>query len=496
MASFKNRHQLPQIRRGYAYRGSSSLFRRDRMPRVGNSYARRSGSGLIWGAAAAGLVLLIAVLTARSWLPAIRWFVPDRYIMAYAPEDLQLIIFDIDPNRMVPTPDLPGDSSAAEALLEDFEPLPTETPPPTQQEPPPVTPPPVTPGAIGYVQPTRVAVAPTPTVTPARAAAVDPRAVDRDNQADLSHVDALLTGFNFQQQTGSNNCGPASFAPMISYWGVDIRMEEARVFLKPNPDDPNVRPDEMVRYAETLGYHMIVRDNGTLETLKKFILAGYPVMIETGYDPEPETYGWMSHFLTMVGFSDRTGEFIAMDTYRRPNWSYPYEEIDHFWRQFNRRYLVAYRPDQAAAVASIIGEDMDDTTMWTNSMRTAQAELSINRNDPYAWFNLGTSLVGLGRYEDAASAFDEARKLGLPGRFLWYQFAPLDAYLQVGRYDDVNTLADSVLAQIATEEPFYYKGMVLLAQGEPEEAAKQFRMALRYNSNYEAAKLALESIES
>jgi hypothetical protein len=38
--------------------------------------------------------------------------------------------------------------------------------------------------------------------------------------------------------------------------------------------------------------------------------------------------------------------------------------------------------------------------------------------------------------------------------------------------------------------------MVLLAQGEPEEAAKQFRMALRYNSNYEAAKLALESIES
>lgn len=494
MASFKNRHQLPRIKGGYnSSRGSSGLFRRERMPRVGTSYARRSRSGLVWALAAAGFGLVLVVLTASLWLPAIRLVVPDRYIMAYAPERLQFIIFDIDPDRMVPTPDLPEDSSAADALLEDFEPMPTatETPPPD-----PATPAPVTPGAIGYVQPTRVAIAPTPTVTPASAAALDPRAVDRENQADLSHVDALLTGFNFQQQTGSNNCGPASFATMISYWGVDIRMDEARVFLKPNPDDPNVRPEEMVQYAETLGYHMIVRDNGSLETLKKFVLAGYPVMIETGYDPEPETYGWMSHFLTMVGYSDQTEEFIAMDTYRRPNWSYPYEEIEHFWRQFNRRYLVAYRPDQAAAVASIIGEDMDDTTMWTNSMRTAQAELSMDREDPYAWFNLGTSLVGLGRYEDAASAFDEARKLGLPGRFLWYQFAPLEAYLEAGRYEDVNTLADSVLDQIATEEPFYYKGMVLLAQGEPEEAAKQFQQALRYNSNYEAAKLALESIES
>lgn len=446
----------------------------------------------MWGAAAGVLALLILVLTASVWLPAIRRVVPDRYIMAYAPERLQLIIFDIDPDRQVPTPELPEDSSAAAGLLGDFAPLPTHTPTPTL---PPMTPVPVTPGVTGYLQPTAVPIAPTPTVTPAAAAAVDARAVDRENKADLSHVDALLTGFNFQQQTGANNCGPASFATMISYWGIDIRMEEARGFLKPNPDDPNVRPDEMVKYAETLGYHMIVRDNGTREVLKKFILAGYPVMIETGYDPEPETYGWMSHFLTLVGFSEQTQEFIAMDTYRRPNWSYPYEEIDHFWRQFNRRYLVAYRPDQAVAVASIIGENMDDTTMWTNAMRTAQSELSLDREDPFAWFNLGTSLTGLARYEDATLAFDEARKLGLPGRFLWYQFSPLEAYLQAGRYEDVNTLADAVLAQIPTEEPFYYKGMALLAQGEKAEAAKQFRMALRYNSNYEAAKLALASVE-
>lgn len=501
MASFKNRGQLPRLKRETrSQRGLMSLLRRNRMPQLNSGYyttsTRRSRSGLIWGLAAAGLALLILVLAAPVWLPAVRWVLPDRYIMAYAPENVQLMIFDIDPDRQVPTPEV-ADTGAADSLIEGIAEQPTATPPiavPGGAEATPAIARPAD-STYGYVQPTAVAIAPTPTVTPAAAAAVDPRAVDHDNVADLSQVDELLTGFTFYQQTGSNNCGPASFSTMISYWGVDVSMSEARAFLKPNPDDPNVRTDEMVKLAESLGYHMLVRDNGTRETLKKFILAGYPVMIETGYDPEPETYGWMSHFLTLVGFSERTKEFIAMDTYRRPNWSYPYEEIETYWRQFNRRYLIAYRPDQAAAVASIIGEDMDDTTMWTSSMHQAQSELSVDREDPFAWFNLGTSLTHLGRYEDAALAFDEARQIGLPGRFLWYQFTPFEAYLQAGRYEDVETLADSVLSQIATEEPFYYKGMAYLAQGDEEEAARQFRMALRYNSHYDAAQNALAGLE-
>jgi tetratricopeptide (TPR) repeat protein len=493
MALFKKRERLPEIKRGSGSgRGTGPLFRRNRMPTI-TSYTdryRRRG-GLVWGLIAAGLVALILVIAAPAWLPLIQVIVPDRYIMAYAPEPLQPVIFDIDPDAQVPTPAGAPDGAAI-SMLASMEPPPAPAVTPT---PAPVTHIPATPGGGSYVQPTRVAIAATPTVTPAAAAAVDARAVDRENSADLSHVDELLTGFNFQQQTGSNNCGPASYATMISYWGVDITMTDARGFLKPNPDDPNVRPDEMVNYSETLGYQMIVRENGSLELLKRFILAGYPVMLEMGYNPEPDTYGWMSHFLTIAGYSERDGGFIAMDTYRRPNWYYPYEEIEQYWRQFNRRYLVAYRPDQAAAIASIIGEDMDDAVMYTNAMHTAQSELSLDREDPFAWFNLGTSLVGLGRYEDAANAFDEARRIGLPGRFLWYQFTPFEAYLQVGRYEDVETLADNVLSQIATEEPFYYKGMALLAQGEDEEAARQFNLALRFNRNYEAASRELERLE-
>jgi tetratricopeptide (TPR) repeat protein len=282
----------------------------------------------------------------------------------------------------------------------------------------------------------------------------------------------------------------------MSYWGVSFTQDEAAAFLKPNPEDPNVRPDEIAAFVATKDYLAMIRINGNIGLLKRIILAGYPVLIESGYDPEPQTVGWTSHYLTLVGFSDEDKSFIAMDTYRRPNWAYPYEEIDKYWRQFNRRYIIIYRSDQAAAVASLVGEDINDQIMYANALNTTQLELSLDRNDAFGWFNLGYDLTESGRYEDAVSAFDQARILGLPSRFLWYQFTIFDAYLAVGgKYnEDVLTLTDDVLEKKATEEAFYYKGLALAAQGKTDAARQQLRQAIRFNSNFEEARKALAKL--
>ncbi len=480
MALFKQRKRMPQTQ---TYRQKQAT------PGVRPQHGSRVATVALWSGGAVVALGLILVLTASLWLPATRSVVPDRYIMAYAPERVQDMIFDIDVKEQVPTPSVRSEGADSLLAAVPFPVTPTGRPqtaqPAVQAEVP----------VSGYVQPTRVPVEATPTATPARAAALDASAVDRERQADLSRADALLEGFTFVQQTGVNNCGPASIATMMSYWGYTFTLEEARQVLKPTPEDPNVRPDEMARFVEPLGYQMLIRNNGSFDLLKKFILAGYPVMIESGYDPEPETIGWTSHFLTLVGYSEADRGFIAMDTYRRPNWFYPYEELDSFWRQFNRRYLVAYRPDQAAAVASIVGEDMDASVNHSNALATAQRELTLDRNDPYGWFNLGTSLAGLERYEEAAAAFDRARELGLPWRFLWYQFAPFEAYLSVERYDDVVELADSVLDKMPTEEAYYYKGLALAAQGDTGRARRALEQAVRFNRYDEAAQRALAALE-
>lgn len=493
MAWFKGSGRMPELR-SYTGRkrtsGSAPSKRNSDLPRLGSISGRRSSRvGIIQVIVGGAVIILGLLITARYWLPAVSWFIPDRYIMAYAPQSLQAMIFQVDPSQVIPAP--PSvDEGAAIALL-GTPPPPTFIPTPLPQDEP----------AGGsapaeFRQPTPIAGAPTPTMTPIYAqAASDPRAQDRENLADLSHADRLLTGFNWVRQL-ANNCGPASIAVLMSYWGVEFTQEEAAAFLKPNPEDPNVRPEEIGAFVETKGYHALIRVNGNIEILKQFILAGYPVMIETGYDPEPQVVGWTSHYLTLSGFSDEDQGLIAMDTYRRPNWFYPYSEVDQYWRQFNRRYIIVYRPDQAAAVASIVGEDIDDTTMYTNAVKTAQLELSLDRNDPFGWFNLGGSLTGLRRYEDAVSAFDQARTLGLPYRFLWYQFTIFDTYLKIGGdyNQEVILLADDVLAKKQSEEAYYYKGMAYQAQGKLDDARKQFRLALRFNKNYIAAQQALDAL--
>lgn len=458
----------------------------DRMPHVPYDYtsSRRSNGLTPYFLIGTVTLFLLLVVTLPLWFRPVLGLIPDRYILAYAPEAFQRLAFDIDIAEQVPTA-APLDPASVDELLGDALIMPS----PTATLSVPSTP------AGGYIQPTAIPREPTPTLTPASALAVDTRAEDADNLADLDKADYLLTGFNFQQQ-GYNNCGPASLSVLMSYWGVDFTQAEAAAFLKPNKEDPNVRPDEMTAYIQQFGYAATVRVNGNLAILKQLLQAGYPVLIETGYDPEPTTVGWTSHFLTLVGYSDQEGGFIAMDTYRRPNWFYPYQEIDTYWRQFNRTYLVVHRPDQEAAVASIVGDNWDTQVMYQNAFQTAQLEANFNRNDPYSWFNMGSSLTNLSRYEEAVQAFDKARELGLPWRFLWYQFEPFEAYYTVGRYDDVITLADAVLEKKATEEAFYWKGLALAAQGEERLARSYLVLARDFNPKFTPAQSALDEMDS
>ncbi len=77
----------------------------------------------------------------------------------------------------------------------------------------------------------------------------------------------------------------------------------------------------------------------------------------------------------------------------------------------------------------------------------------------------------------------------------WYQFGMFDAYLGVGRYDDVLALADATIKVTPDiEEMYYYKGLALKAQGNLSGARSQLELALKHNANFEPAKAALASL--
>jgi uncharacterized protein YvpB len=290
-----------------------------------------------------------------------------------------------------------------------------------------------------------------------------------------------------------NNCGPTTLEMGLSFFGRHDSQSQIASVLKPDPDDKNVSPVELVSYARSTGLNSLVRINGSIDRIKLILSNGLPVIVETGFDPPQAHEGWMGHYRLITGFDAKS--FITQDSYDGPNVSIEFSALDGLWRDFNRTYILLYTPGQAPLVRAMLGGDQNDSEMYAAAVAQAQREFRSNPKDAFAEFNLGSSLVGLQRYEEAAAAYDESRLLGLPWRMLWYQFGPYEAYLQVGRYDEVVALADATLKPASDlEESYYYKGLALEKLGQPEQARAQFLLALHYNKNYTDAQLELDQL--
>jgi tetratricopeptide (TPR) repeat protein len=220
-----------------------------------------------------------------------------------------------------------------------------------------------------------------------------------------------------------------------------------------------------------------------------------PVIVEVWIAPAAND--WMGHYRLLIGYDDRAGQFIAYDSVTPPglNVSQPYARFDEDWRVFNRTYIPVYSKDLAPTVEKILGPDLQDAVMYERALAAANREVLMTPEDGFAWFNVGSSLAGLGRHAEAVAAFDKARALRLPWRMLWYQFAPFESYLAAGRPDDVLSLTAANLQRTADlEESHFYKGRALQLQGKNGEARSAFQAALRANSKFALAQQALASL--
>lgn len=346
----------------------------------------------------------------------------------------------------------------------------------------------------------------TPTVaaTPTSSATPSPTTQPPTATATQLPVRASLPPLTHTYQTW-NNCGPATLSMALYYYDQSGTQANAAAFLKPDPEDKNVSPHEMAAYARSLGLEAMVRVGGDLTRLKQLIAAGFPVVVETWFIPEPGDQ--MGHYRLLVGYDDSARQFTTQDSYNGPNVRLDYDAFDELWLVFNRVYLVVFYPSQIDELAEVLGGDVDDRTMYEGALDTAQTEaLNLNTEcvayencadgTAFAWFNVGSSLTSLGRHQEAAAAYDQARLLGLPWRMLWYQFGPYESYYAVNRFDDVITLATATLNIVSNlEESYYWRGLAFLAQGNADRARSDFKAAVKYNPNFTVAREALESLE-
>ena len=310
---------------------------------------------------------------------------------------------------------------------------------------------------------------------------------------------ANLYGFTYTRQTW-NNCGPATITMGLSYFGWREDQDFAAAFLKPDEEDKNVTPQEMVSFVnEQSGVRAITRMGGTLDLLKMLIANGYPVILSIGF--MPEGYDWLGHYRSIVGYDDYRGVFYAYDSFlgngdNGEGIVLSFDEIDQDWRQFNRNFIVLYRQEEESTLSQLLGEQADPERSAELALEIARQEARANPQDGFAWFNMGTSLVALERYDEASLAYDQSRRFNLPWRMMWYQFGPYIAYFNVERHDDVLALTTANLNNGGqyVEETHYWQGRAYVAQGNIDEARRAFNAALSINPRFSAAQEALTEI--
>ncbi len=350
-----------------------------------------------------------------------------------------------------------------------------------------------------FLSPTPAPRTPTPTATPEP----DIPTLTPTPSPTLLPVAHALTGLRHEHQ-GWNNCGPATLAMALSFWGGVETQYNIAPTLKPDPEDKNVSPEEMALYVESLGLAATWRVGGDLALLKRLLAHGYPVIVETWEVRDARDQ--LGHYRLLVGYDDATEHFITYDSLLGPDLPVGYAELDELWRVFNRVFLIIYPAEHTADVAQVLGPWWDAEAAFEHALQIAQTEAQSPPPDcvayaacadveAFAWFNIGSSLIGLDRYDEAAAAYDQARVLGLPWRMLWYQFGPYAAYDAVGRYADVIALTDATLrVTVNLEESHYWRGRARLALGDTRGAQADFAVALRYHPGWLPAQEALDGL--
>ncbi len=298
-----------------------------------------------------------------------------------------------------------------------------------------------------------------------------------------------------------NRCSSAALTIELSYYQWSGTYDDTMRYLNPNTEDVAVRLDEMISFVNLQGLAAVERVGGTIDLLKALVADGFPVLVENVYYDGPGAFkDWMSHNRVIMGYDDAKQELYSFDSLLgngTDNAGRPiaYTDMDNRWRDFNRDFLVVYRPEDQAKLQQVMGSYWDETYAAETLLQQSNDELVGPTSDTFSLFNKGSALVLLGRYEEAAEAFDQSRSLGLPWRMMWYQYGPFEAYYQVGRYQDMLDLARDVIATTpGVEESYYYAGLAYEQLGDLERAKSNFEVALWRNQNFTAAAAALARI--
>lgn len=229
-------------------------------------------------------------------------------------------------------------------------------------------------------------------------------------------VRVSLGPLEFISQT-LNNCGPASVAEVLDYWGIYRTQGQVQAIVRADGNPSGMVPYGVPSYMRALGLDVVIGVGGTDEEIKALVSGGFPVIVNQWVSPSDH----IGHFRPIEAYDDTSGGFIASDPYLGPNHFISYADFDEIWTTNSRRFIVIYPPSRQTAVQRILAASGWDKAaayqadLTRQELRQAPRATSANdvlRNanyrQGYGALNLAWDQLQLGQYDAARASLRTA----------------------------------------------------------------------------------------
>ena len=147
-----------------------------------------------------------------------------------------------------------------------------------------------------------------------------------------------------------NNCGPASVAEVLAYWGINRTQWQVQSIIRADGNPHGTSPYGVPAYMRSLGMRALLGIAGNDRLVKLLAANGFPVIVSQ-YISLTDHVG---HYRPIQAYDDAQGTFVSSDPYLGQGHLIGYAEFDAIWKSTNRRFLVLYPPSKQTLLASVL----------------------------------------------------------------------------------------------------------------------------------------------
>lgn len=213
-----------------------------------------------------------------------------------------------------------------------------------------------------------------------------------------------------------NNCGPASVAEVLAYYGITRTQDQVKAVLRADGNPYGMAPYGVPAYMRSLGMGALLGIDGTERLLKLLIANGFPVIVSQ-YVSQADHVG---HYRPLQAYDDHQQAFVSSDPYLGQGHTITYSEFAAIWQSTNRRFMVLYPPARGPLLQAVLAAaGWDRAGAYRQDLAHLQALLAGKARDLTGYgshrnyfLSIAWDEIQLRRFTAARQALQQATRAG------------------------------------------------------------------------------------